>query len=378
MRVLQQGLYNKHAMLTNSSNISVNYGLLMKGGIICLDQCAWIALSDIMHGKHPFQNNHAVEPQQKRLFSSIFELWNQDKIIMPLTLERHVETLKSADPERRIKLAEFMVGLSRGSTMGPCDDNLIRMEIRNYLVDLHGLSAGKYIFPWSIMGVGLLGLLGAHLEFKDSKIEEMGPKDVEEIKRIEDSLKSPDLMVRILSDSSDAEVHLRDSYLEEIFNDFGDSAKTYFEALRSDAKRNKQRGATWNDYQAVRDRNLFLEEIVPLSIDVFKELGLENGPSKQPSRMSLSWDDFFVNLPSVYVRSRLIDERDRRFYHVDDPNDIPDLSFLSYSIPYGSIVVTDAKWADISRYIGLDKRFDTKILSVSEFVNADFDSITNF
>jgi hypothetical protein len=352
----------------------------MRGSVVCLDQCAWIALSNIRNGEHPFNNNKPSESNHKRLFRNVVELYKRQDTFFPITFERQIETLKPESPERRIELAKFMVALSSCMTLGPNDERLLMREIHNYLVDNHHLPNKKYIFPYTIMNVGLLGLLDGHIESKKGKDDVLSPEERADIQKVNDYMKSPECMVKVLSDTFDESVNIRDPFIKDVKKDLESDAKKNFDALRRDLENNRELGRSWQEYRNIRSRDFFVDTIIPVTISVFKELGFnENNLLPESEKMWSTWDEFYANIPSAYITSKLVDERDRRRCRVDDPNDYLDVSFLAYAIPYGSVVVTDEKWAEISRFQKLDEQFDTKILSVSEFVNsANIEDISNY
>jgi hypothetical protein len=75
---------------------------------------------------------------------------------------------------------------------------------------------------------------------------------------------------------------------------------------------------------------------------------------------------FFDELPSFVVPSVLMFGRDRNTNDPNKVNDAEDYYFLRAAIPYSNFVVTENRWAHIAKAGGLDTRYDTTIVASLE------------
>lgn len=335
----------------------------MKGNLVCFDQCAWIELSETYHG-------HINTPKHRRLLLDIIDLAKSRKALFPVTFERYFETIKPLDTGRRLKLAEFMTRLSGCLCLGPNDDRLLRKECYNLTLDRLNLPNQKHVFPDTILGIGLKGIF--HISYKwireDGSVIVPSKEENEKMRNLEEYLDSPVFFIKALSDTIDDSISLRDA-VKETQDEYRYFVKQYVDNLDKDYEMIKEKGIDWLEYKRIKQNRFFCETIFPQLNRILRELDIKYEqlvPHPSPAK---DWDEFYSDLPSVHTMLTLLDERDRIRKRMDDPNDINDVSFLSYCIPYGSVVVTDQKWADICRYKKLDRKFETTIMSVSEMVD---------
>jgi hypothetical protein len=72
---------------------------------------------------------------------------------------------------------------------------------------------------------------------------------------------------------------------------------------------------------------------------------------------------FFHSIPTIDVLVTLIRARDRDFGRAIDRNDAKDVTFLSVAVPYCNVVVLENFWGHIVQSTGLDRKYDTRVLT---------------
>jgi hypothetical protein len=73
--------------------------------------------------------------------------------------------------------------------------------------------------------------------------------------------------------------------------------------------------------------------------------------------------DFYHSVPTIDVLVTLGLRRDNDLNRPIHRNDIKDVEFLSVAVPYCNIVVTERFWSHTVRAAGLDRRYDTIVIS---------------
>src|SRR5687767_2783301 len=92
---------------------------------VYLDQNHWIALAKGAYGK-------PARPELARTSEILREASAAGRICVPLSLAHYIETLKQRAPDRRRRLAAFMLELSRGITVA-APHVVLRHEIETAL-----------------------------------------------------------------------------------------------------------------------------------------------------------------------------------------------------------------------------------------------------
>jgi len=322
----------------------------MNRSIICLDQNAWIQLARIFYGNDG-------DPSVAKLPTKMFELANQGSHVFPISFERLHETQKISNVERRKRLARFMIDLSDGFTIGPADKRTIPLECYNYLVDLHCLPKLKYDIGEEIIGKGISGIFGARGELIPNK-PDAEPIPVDRRKEIIDYFNSNEVLFDIISGKNE---ELRRSSLETIksIHDEGrrKMEKNLAEIPSGMDKRKRHLGAL---------SNFLMDSILPIMTMEALKLGIPFDGSAKPKSKIKSPEEFLRQIPSAYVSFELSHARDKQCCGKVMENDFNDISFLSYAIPYASVVVTERTWVQIAKRLKLDTLYGSVIISVSE------------
>ena len=72
---------------------------------------------------------------------------------------------------------------------------------------------------------------------------------------------------------------------------------------------------------------------------------------------------FLADIPNLDVRLTLRLTRDQDLVRPIAHNDIRDLDWLSVAVPYANVVVSENYWGHHVRAAGLDKKYDTVLLT---------------
>lgn len=322
----------------------------MRRSIVCFDQNAWIGLSRAYYGS---ASDTAICALPDRLFG----LANRGSHVFPISIERLHETQKDANVDRRRRLARFMVALSDGLTIGPAYKGTIPMECRNYLIDRHCIDGKKCDIGERILSKGMSGIFGVMGNLFPSG-PDATPITPELRNEIIDYVNSNETLYGVLAGEN-----------EELRSAMVDST----ESIHDDAVRimedNLSRIPSGIDKRRRHDGALskfFIDSLLPIMAKEASRLGIPLNGSVTPRRSVMSPDQFLRKIPSAYVSFELGHARDKQSGGRVSKNDFNDISFLSYAIPYASIVVTERSWVQLAKRLGLDKIYGSIMMPVSE------------
>ncbi|MGD8717486.1 MAG: hypothetical protein PVH29_01570 [Candidatus Zixiibacteriota bacterium] len=147
-------------------------------------------------------------------------------------------------------------------------------------------------------------------------------------------------------------------------NSVGDSLVEGAEKVEAAGKRALKDGIstkTWiksevlEFFKAESNAQVILEELKRLGIPKEVFLGLFEKPN--------DYVDFFNNVHSYSAASYLFIEHHKNTGGKTIKNDLNDVWFLSSAIPYFNGIVMEKHWAAMAKQAGLDKQYDTKIIS---------------
>jgi hypothetical protein len=287
--------------------------------IVFLDTNNWIELARGYHGR---------APQLKTIVRGVSAASESGKVLFPISIVQFDETVKNLNLERRKRLAQFMLLVSKGWTILPAT-RIINYEIedacRAYLgllrLDLQKFAIKK----------GVSQMLGAKAGLVYAKPEARLPKNVE--KDLLDAIDSQSTLLRSMTDWADDRIR-RDSLKDK---------EEY--ARRIEAIRKNQ--------ALVRDKDrLHKGELAKLLLDMVPEITLffyGIGQDARPFLEHIGADidsimNFFHQTPTSYCNVELSFYRDMLTTRKVQPNDLNDIMMLSIAIPYCDVVVTERMW----------------------------------
>ena len=322
----------------SNQNILKAMSLQKTSKIVYLDQKCWINIAKLYFGETSEQESDIV---QKLLKAS-----ENGQMVFPLSLSHINETNRIADDRRRNQLAFLMAEMSKGYTLQPYFNRLLKAEIRNIVLRKLGLSAiniRDYILKKGISN--LLGTKAKLVPRNGTKSSEL-PENVK--KELLDLLESPEAI----------ELALRQRPPKSIERNKRELVKK-MEKIR-------------NDLSAIKDNNLrqrvflaknMVEMVAPELAKVLLESNLPKDffLKKKPTRQDI--DELLDNIPTARCLFSLIYQRDNQFQRPIEVNDFNDIWFLTLAIPYCDIVVTEKMWASIATRAKLDRKYNTVFLS---------------
>ena len=315
---------------------------------ICLDEKDWIWLARGFY----YEN---ISSGWKEASRKVVEAAEQGKAIFPISIRHFDETLRNRNQERRVRLARFIMKVSRGNTISPGPE-IIDFEIQDACLRALGLTG--YKMKNFAISAGIPHMIGTgqpYLDFKRPVSEEIRQAADSYLR---DVLQSPDSLLTLL-ESVEGNTEL-DAYL-----------KTRRKLDLSAAKKLEElRKSKW---VVVKDRKvryelellLYLRNPIALKVGQFMvALGVEDPRAATPflrSREKIL--TFFKSIPTAYCLFLLTFERDMLEDRPIEPNDLSDIMGLSVAIPYADIVVTEKMWQTMAIQRKLDKLYNTTILN---------------
>lgn len=307
------------------------------GKVIYLDQKCWINLAKIHYG--------SPTEDERIILDTIIEASERGSAIFPLFMSHVDETCRIADPKRRERLASLMVQISNGYAITPYVEPIMEAEIRNIVLKKMGVPVID--LRNHVLGKGIPHLLGIKPEIV--KRDGSDKKPPEEIKK---------KMFKILNSLEALKFILTHTNAKESIRRNPINCAEQMEVIRQ-----KLHEIEDNDF---RRRVFFARNvsamIVPKLVKILIKFGL---PKDYIINNDWTLDDmnkFLDNIPTATCQFTLIFQRDQQLQRPIQANDMNDLWFLTLTIPYCDIVVTENMWASISKQAKLDRKYDTIIL----------------
>jgi hypothetical protein len=311
--------------------------------LVCLDMKDWVELSRAHYGKE-------CAKRSQNALGRIQEAVDAGEIVVPVTSINLLETSEVGDPERRERLALFMVALSRNYSL------VDHIAIRNW--ELHDAFQGEFfktaadqpvrprLLRWGIAsaaGAGDIVVPGA------SALEQAVFDEV-----MRHPLVSARALARVWSQESSAAGRNSDERsrvaAEQVRNhtvDFSEQGRWEYETSYTLCK-----GAVAQELKASARLVGVTEKILEEWLNI---------PEHRVALMR--------RIPSLDIDIRLRIARDRNLQHAVDKNDMKDLLFLSSTIPYANVVVTEKTWGHIVTASRLAGAYATRVCrNVGELV----------
>lgn len=287
----------------------------------------------------------------------LFDLAHKGSHIFPISFERLHETCKAENPERRKRLARFMVDLSDGLTIGPAYKSTIPLECRNHLTRYHCLPRKTVDVGESIIGRGIAGIFGAKASLVPSR-PNAKPLPPEMERMIIDHVNSNESLYQALSGENE---ELRKELLS-VTKPIDDEAIPIMEGNLSKIPR----GMDKRKHHDQALSNFFVHSILPIMASEAMKAGIPlDGRVKKNPPMETPEEFLRRSVPSAYVSFELGHARDKGRGGRVSENDFNDISFLSYAIPYARVVVTERSWVQIAGHLKLDRMYGSHLLAVS-------------
>jgi hypothetical protein len=305
---------------------------------VYLDQKDWINLARAYYNRSDGQ-------QYKAVLKKVVEAVENKKAIFPLSFTHVIETNKRRDLESRKRLASFMAEISQGNTIAP--------QFKITLSELNHAIATKYKtrIPKSdpVFGFGIPFAFGMTLVIKDKNDNSIKPTT--EIKQIiHDTLTNKSIATQILI-GNDKKLVDAIKFLKENRRKHVEAAEELRKRVRDYDKRLLKRAYVANLLLGLHNDLSSILTKHGQTIEAFLKMGSDQ------------LEPFFAKIPSLDTEIELATKRNEHWDKSIEGNDVSDITSLSVAIPYCDIVVTEVFWTNILKSIGLDKKYNTKVIS---------------
>jgi hypothetical protein len=280
------------------------------------------------------------------------------RAIFPLSATHVIETRKSQNIDRRIRLAQVMAEISRGWAMAPT------YQTGQYELQIKIANTFGYIPPQHprVFDQGMVFALGLKPHLRDqTEAEVVMPEDL--VQRYVEFMTNPPVTELFLVGSDEAMNRLGTTHFEQ-------SQDAFAKRVDEFRKRAKPHG------HDIHKRAYVATLTVGLQSDLTKMLkryGKDFGDFLHLGQDRLM--SFFAGIPILDVETELVIGRNEHWSREVDRNDASDITFLSSAIPHCDVVVAEGYWQRIAQRSGLDKKYDTVILSGLAELEPHLDSI---
>ncbi len=306
--------------------------------IVFLDTNKWIELARGYHGK---------APQLKAIVRGVTKTSESGRALFPISLVQFDETVKNLNLERRKRLAEFMLLISKGWTILPAT-RIINSEIEDACRAYSGLL--RLDLQKFAIKKGVSQMLGAKAGLVYKKSKARLPKRVEQ--HLLDAIDSQSTLLHSMTDWADDRI-----------------SKS---ALRVNKEYVRKIEAIRKKQALVRDKEqLHTGELAKCLLDMIPEIalffyGIGQDPRPFLERIMADKDsmiEFLHQTPTAFCNVELSFYRDMLTSRKVQPNDLNDIMMLSVAIPYSDAVVTERMWDKAITQYKLDALRPTKVFS---------------
>lgn len=319
---------------------------------IYLDQNKWIDLARAYH-------NRPDGSQYKKVLQKIVSVVEDKKAVFPLSAFHFAETQKNKNPPRRQRLAKVMARISQGSAIFIHED-VTKTEIQIACAKIFGYTPP---LPPNVFGRGMSFALGIDLRSLSANVSD-------------DPLAKSDgfaqLLETVASTTQMTELFLSGKVIQE--HKLMEAKKKYEENLSNVAKETEQFRAQLKPHlQTEADHRRLYVVNLQIVLSETIETALKAYGKTLDDLILVEENEFakFVeDVPTLDVQTELIVRRNANWGKVVDKNDLADISALTIAIPYCDIVVTEVVWKDLALRSGINKKYNTKLISdVSELAD---------
>lgn len=303
---------------------------------VYLDQNKWIDLARAHYGRadgEPFRETLNV----------VQTAVADGRIILPMSAVHIMETVAPADPARRQRLAEFIVGLSGNQTIAT-HMIIMKLEIRQAVLRKLGQDYTAVVRPFIVQD-GLYGALDV-----EPQIRGVPDHIVQEVLRI---AYLPETSVQILCEAVGRE-------------EVAEFRRQHEEAVIQveEARRRAARDLTPEQKHRAELFELLTNGMPGQHLrTVLAELGVSVRDFTARFSSPEEWLEFAHSIPTLDVLVTLHLARDRELARPVHRNDFKDMAFLTVAVPYCNIVVVERYFAHLVQANGLADRYGTTVIT---------------
>ena len=304
---------------------------------IYLDQNAWINLAKAHYGR----DNSVRFDEALRV---LVDAANSDRVRVPLSFNHLIEVCASGDMERRKRLGNFMLQVSKQYAIAPAsliwDTEAFDAVNRRLL----GPDAPQVLKYDALVQRGLWCALGMTPRLEGGTEDERA--------RLEEALRSNETALRMMTEWMS-----------------GDEGRRVREQSERDAEifervRQQQLGAMSTEQKRRADTlQVARELLLPIADAECRKIGVDPVKFRDTLRSDDDEIAFAHDLPSFDVMLSLGLARDEEVQRRVDRNDLRDIGFLAAAIPYCDVAVVERYFGNLAIRIGLDKKYQCTLLT---------------
>lgn len=294
--------------------------------IVYLDQNHWIELS-----KAAYQRD--AQPETPSVLQALRALRQSSCACFPLSLGHYMETLKHQDPKRRLRLANFMLGLSGGLTVAP-PHVVLRHEMQ---VALERCFPGRVkVEPLQFLGAGLSHAadldFGFNLEWPP-EAESIPAKQRAALEKLFRYLTARSLLSGVLPTGDQLDLGLATDLSPD---------------RRFKAGLDKWRGAASRYPPAELERRIYATTLADVSSLLWELLASNRIPVAEFALLGESrWRAFLDDMPSRTADMYLRREWAKNANLTPRESDLNDWAYLVVAVCHCDVVVTEKQVADL-------------------------------
>ncbi|MFA4887829.1 MAG: hypothetical protein WC595_06480, partial [Candidatus Nanoarchaeia archaeon] len=299
----------------------------MEPKTVYLDQNMWIYLSQAYYGLNK-------DPILKRICDKVISASDSGKFIFPFSVVHHIELSKHPNKQRKERLIDFIILVSKGYTIRPYTKDFKEKEIT-----IAVFKKLEYVPKDAVLDAVQLGIENSFVRsswIKERRSwikENLLPGIREKIeKKIDELLRNPERIRITLKNTKDFKVHSDQNLLPKL------------EFLRRKENLSKDKMRKWQEAVAIG-----LAGIFPEIINVQKRFNIG-----KPLFNNYSVDTreevvrFFESIPACYSVFALTYHRDIDLNKPIQENDLNDIFALAMAIGYCDIVVAENRFMDFA------------------------------
>lgn len=305
--------------------------------LLYLDQCHWINLARANYG-HPM--GHPIQDA----FAAVRKAVDGGKLILPFSVAHDLDMMSDPYPDRRERLARFMVDLSRNRTLLPFW-TVQSWEIKNALGQLFGQES-RIPIRSGIVGEGLANAFGKQLRCA-------GPNPEVEA-AVQQFAKSPSMTLKLLLAVGDNNELTRQYRADEA------AFVAHLEQIRQRAVKS----LTPEQQREIELSRFFCEgNSARMKMNGLQELGISVQGFMESFASVHDINRFVAGIPTLEASLDLVLASDRNLDRRIHQNDLRDLMWLSVALPYSNVIVSENYWGSMVRSLRLDQRYGTVLIT---------------
>jgi len=288
--------------------------------IVFLDTNKWIELA---------RGHYDRVTESKVVAQTVAATSDSGEATFPISVAQLEETTKNRNPERRRRLAEFILRVSKGWTILPAP-RIVDFELENAC----GSYLGLPVLGLQTLAIkkGVSQIFGAKGQLVYKKPNARLPQEIE--KQILNAIESPSTLLRSMTDWADERVSKESEKIGVQY------------ARKVEAIRKKQFRLIKNPEQRHNaEFAKILRDMIPKIMVYFYGVGRDPAPFLE----SILADKdsvlrFLHTVPTSFCNVELSFYRDEQKQRPVQPNDLNDIAMLSIALPYTDAVVTERMW----------------------------------